>query len=511
MSDATSVIEGDAAARDGGRARLPGAGDHRRGFGKDEDGSVAIMFALLTVVVMSMVGGAIDYGRAVTVRDQIQRAVDASALAAGRVWQTEKNWDLAEAKALEFYDKNKPHSVASSVASVTPDAGRNSIAIEAQATVPTPFLSLVRGPQGFSVSARGEALLAVGGNSEMNLEIAMMLDVTGSMAGSKILDLKAAAKDLIDIVVWDDQSEYTSKVAIVPFANAVNLGSTSLVNSVRGAVKATYCTSSSSPCTGVGSGNTKWSWGSPATWFRFTNNDGDATTWRVSSYCVTERTGADRYTDAAPDTAARKVGPLYISSSSSENNRCGGLLNTSDVEENAVMPLNADKAELKQRIDKLSLAGATAGQLGTAWAWYMLSPSWAYLWPSANRPQPYLTPKLQKIAILMTDGEYNTAHCNGVLSKNSSNGGDSSKINCNASNAIADTQADQLCAAMKSSTTGITVYTVGFALGSNATAIDTLRNCASDTSKFYEAADGAELRQAFRDIALQIAKLRLSQ
>ena len=52
----------------------------------------------------------------------------------------------------------------------------------------------------------------------------MMLDVTGSMAGDKIVDLQVAAKDLIDIVVWGDQSKYTSKVALAPFAPAVNVG-----------------------------------------------------------------------------------------------------------------------------------------------------------------------------------------------------------------------------------------------------------------------------------------------
>ncbi len=138
-----------------------------------------------------------------------------------------------------------------------------------------------------------------------------------------------------------------------------------------------------------------------------------------------------------------------------------------------------------------------------------MSPNWAYLWPTASQPKPYHTEKTQKIAILMTDGEYNTAHCNGVLSSNSSANGNQ-RINCNANNANSDSQADQLCAAMKLNT-GITVYTVGFALGGNNTAINTLRNCASDTTKFYEAEDGDALRLAFRDIALQIAKLRLSQ
>ncbi len=504
-SDAKGVPKDGIQEMDVGTAR----GSLRAGlkaFSGDEKGSIAIVFAMMTFIIMTLVGGAIDFGRAVTTREQLQSAVDASVLAAARVWQTENSLAMAEAKAVVSFNAIKPHGIESSMTSFAPDTARNAIVMEAQANVPAPFLSLaIEG--GFTINARAEALLAVGGNSETNLEISMMLDVTGSMSGSKIADLKLAAKDLIDIVVWNDQSEYTSKVAIVPFANAVHLGSTSLVNSVRGNLKSTYCTSESSPCTAVGSGNTRWAWGAPATWFRFTNTSNNNETWRASSYCVTERTGNDRYTDNAPDTAARKVGPLYASSSSNEASRCT-LINTSDYEVNAVLPLTSDKTELKQRIDKLKLSGATAGQLGTAWAWYMLSPKWAYLWPAASRPVAYNTENTQKIAILMTDGEYNSAHCNGVLSKDSAN--NATRINCNASNGVSNTQAQQMCAAMKNNT-GITVYTVGFALGNSQTVINTLRNCASDTSKFYEAEDGDQLRQAFRDIALQIAKLRLSQ
>ena len=42
----------------------------------------------------------------------------------------------------------------------------------------------------------------------------MMLDITGSHGRRRSsTDLKDAAKDLVNIVVWDDQSKYTSKVA----------------------------------------------------------------------------------------------------------------------------------------------------------------------------------------------------------------------------------------------------------------------------------------------------------
>jgi hypothetical protein len=47
-----------------------------------------------------------------------------------------------------------------------------------------------------------------------------MLDVTGSMCSpcTKIQAVQSAAKDLIDIVVWQDQSQYYSRVALAPFA-----------------------------------------------------------------------------------------------------------------------------------------------------------------------------------------------------------------------------------------------------------------------------------------------------
>ena len=58
---------------------------------------------------------------------------------------------------------------------------------------------------------------------------------------------------------------------------------------------------------------------------------------------------------------------------------------------------------------------------------------------------------------------------------------------------------------------GIVVYTIGFQLGSNQTAIDTLNQCATDTGKVYTAGDGDQLRQVFRDIALKLTSLYLSK
>lgn len=493
-------------------------------FRRDEKGTIAILFALTSFVVMALVGGAVDYGRAVTARDQMQNAIDSAVLAAARAWQTEKSLEIAEQKATEYYQNNKPKGVDSAVSSFTADMGRNAISMKATASLYAPFLSaaamIARTANGgpgnkvvYTIAAEAEALLAAGGNGDSSLEIAMMLDVTGSMSGNKIKDLKDAAKDLIEIVVWEDQSEHTSKVALIPFADAVNLGSADLVNKVRGNLKTGSCTSSSSPCTAFTTSSSptssQWKTGAPAKYYKFKRPDNKENTWQASSYCVTERTGNDWNTDAAPNTDSRKVAPLYGSTSASS---CGYMtIKTNDLAVNAILPLTNEKQVLLDHVDKMEIAGSTAGQMGTAWAWYMLSPKWGYLWPN-SKPVEYNTEKTDKIAILMTDGEYNTGHCNGIVAKDSGtgSGGNETKINCNANNGSSNSQAQALCEAMKQGT-GITVYTIGFALGGNKTATETLKKCASDETKFYYAENGDQLRMAFRDIALQVAKIRLSQ
>jgi hypothetical protein len=77
--------------------------------------------------------------------------------------------------------------------------------------------------------------------------------------------------------------------------------------------------------------------------------------------------------------------------------------------------LTSDKATLSSRINSLTVTGVTAGQIGIAWGWYTLAPGFSSLWPPASQPQPYGSPNLKKIAVLMTDGEFNTPYCNGVI------------------------------------------------------------------------------------------------
>jgi hypothetical protein len=150
----------------------------------------------------------------------------------------------------------------------------------------------------------------------------------------------------------------------------------------------------------------------------------------------------------------------------------------------------------------------------------MLSPNFGYLWPSDNRPASYsdLTtlnengqPKLKKIAVIMTDGDFNTPYCTGVISEDASSGsGDAAEhINCDATNGDPFAQAKKLCESMDNA--GVTVYTVGFDVGNLAAAKDLMNKCATESTNVYIADNGEELKQAFRDIALKLSSLYLSK
>lgn len=461
-------------------------------FRHDRSGQVAMLFGLMATVLFLLVGGAIDLGRWVHARTQTIAAIDAAVLAGGRALQVNaSNKDAALQAARKYYAANvetrlplKRDTVDFEVMDTengTIVTARGSAAIE------TPFLKLANVPELPLINESGaefsEAKLAAGANAKQNFEIAMMLDITGSMCnsnrspcttGRKMDAMKAAAKDLVNIVVWDNQSEFTSKVAIVPFSTSVRLPS-SAIDAARGTVDGN-----------VNQGNPRKS---------ITKSSRNNTyRYNVAEYCVVERAGSSAYTDDAPGSN-KYVMPLRTSVS---NRRSWGDCPLESEAE--VLPLSSSKPTLVSKIEGLTANGGTAGQVGTAWAWYMLSPNWGTLWPASSRAVAYGTEATQKIAILMTDGDYNTEYTEDGIQTGSSGAGSTP------ANASSVSQAKSLCDGMKSK--NITVYTVGFEVSNSAKS--TMDYCATDPSKSFDAKNEEELKQAFRTIALEISQLYLS-
>jgi len=115
--------------------------------------------------------------------------------------------------------------------------------------------------------------------------------------------------------------------------------------------------------------------------------------------------------------------------------------------------------------------------------------------------------------ILMTDGEYNSANCNGVITGNptvSGSGGDADHINCAATNGDSYAQSTSMCNAIKAS--GVEVYVISFQLNTSIQKrVDLVNNCASDASHVLNASNQAQLNMVFQNLANTITSLYVSK
>ncbi|MEQ8823923.1 MAG: VWA domain-containing protein [Filomicrobium sp.] len=395
-----------------------------RSFSRSENGSVAIIFGLMFLGLAMVVGVAIDFARIYHLQSRLVAAADAAALAAGSALLDGRlNDNEIEQLARTYFEKNLEQAGNSfgtvSTPAVTVTRATGQVNIDATATVPM-SITKIAGFNQVTVPVNSQTRF-----DQRDIELGIALDVTGSMRGSKLSDLKAAAKDLVDILLPDGGQPNRVRIGLAPYATSVNAGS--YARTVTGR---------------RGGGHT----------------------------CVHERTGADRFTDAAP----------------TGRNRLGRQNNMS-CPTATIVPLTDNKNLLKNTIDSYRANGWTAGHLGASWAWYIVSPLWNSVWPSASRPVSYNTSNTLKVVILMTDGVFNREYQRG-------------------SNGRSSQQARSVCSEMKNK--GVAVYSIAFQAPGSAQNL--LQDCSSGSSYYYSASNGDELRQAFKEIAKQLNNLRLT-
>lgn len=178
----------------------------------------------------------------------------------------------------------------------------------------------------------------------------------------------------------------------------------------------------------------------------------------------------------------------------------------------ALIPLTADKQKLLDTIAAFKAGGVTAGGIAAQWGYYMLSPTWRSAIVDARLgagPANFDVKKVAKVAILMTDGQFNTAFAGGRGAPRSQNAGQMSRGN-----------AEGICANMKRD--GIEIFTIGFDLDDPSMtstekdqAKTVLQHCSTaDTSSlkhYYEAATGPELDDAFSAIVQNIERLTVTK
>jgi Flp pilus assembly protein TadG len=106
-----------------------------------------MVFGLMVVPLMMLLGMSVDLGRGISVRSQMQGALDAAVLAGGRAAQTaSSNHDtVAQNAASQFFNAiSLPHAVSKSLTTVASNATKTEFLWTATAWVPTPFMGIAR-------------------------------------------------------------------------------------------------------------------------------------------------------------------------------------------------------------------------------------------------------------------------------------------------------------------------------------------------------------------------------
>lgn len=497
----------------------------------DRGGAMAVLAAFGLVVVVGGATLALDMARVQTMTSRIQLALDAATLAAAAEPTDDPAVLTAIANAMLSVNLG-PQAMAGAglerLSVTTPRAadGARNVRIEIAASVPLALATMsdLLGRSALTharVSAASEATRRTRG-----AEVMLVLDLTGSMHGEPVADLRRAARDLVDALFGDRASVPNLYVGLTPYTATVNVGRQHMdwMTNTGGVSENSFLPTQWKGCVMARSVPLLESDAPPAnanTLFRrylyestrFCMNQTtptNGTDCQFSPSAFVDMRTPNRWRDRLRQRAWINEAPLNPARSfqaqywefSGPNAGCP----------NTVVPLTAVRADVETAIDGLRAwaRGGTLINLGLSWGWRGLSPRWRGLWRRpdgaviAGLPKDYATGQSEKILILMTDGD------NMIGLDQTAVGREGEMFTMGQ----LDASTLRLCASVKAE--GIALYVV--ALGNiTAATQNTLRACASDPlstptlpgEKYFYVPTGGTLREAFGRIAGQITDLRL--
>lgn len=322
-----------------------------RRFWADQKGNVAIIFALAIIPIFGAVGAALDYSVASAQRTDLQKALDATALALSKIMPADQA--TLDSVGNQYFQANLGnHSLENLQLTITPAVG--TLKVSATGTYHVSMAHLI-GASTMELGASAEVKWNIG-----KVEIALVLDNSGSMSSySRMTRLKEAAHNLLDVLENAAREPDDAKVAIVPFDSRVNVGiAYASASWLRWGVCSPY---------GCGPSN--------------------ATNWNG---CVWDRDKSNDISDQEPTTSNSTKYPAF--------NCEHGLSYPGRVVQ--MLPLTTDWNALHDRVNQMEPAGYTNITIGLVWGWHALSPT-----PLFTEGVAYDTENLTKYIILMTDGD----------------------------------------------------------------------------------------------------------
>lgn len=409
----------------------------------DHRGNVAMIFALSVLPVTALAGGAIEYFAASSARDQLRNALDSAVLAGAATLSTDE--DISKITAANYLSANTNGTKNLSYSFAVRDGVLYG---EAKATSQTAFLRLV-GIDTIPIKVTAAATAERAGG----MELAIVVDVSGSMSGS-IPSLRTSITELLKTIYKDSQSLDRTWISIIPFSGRVNVTNYGKTWFAAGQV----------PTTAPFSQADKWG----VTTY-------PANSCKVTSYsasyprlCAARRMGDNQWTDALP--SQELFGMFKGNAVVCPVPRAQGL--------------TSSRATLQQITDNLCAGHGTSTQEGMAWGWRAVSPRWRGRWGDPALPLDQADSP-GKIVIIMTDGANHPNQSGDPLT-------------------VAQSNAELLktCDAMKRE--GIVIYAITYNMGGTISSL--YQRCTTRPEYEIAAESYIELKKAFVEIGDKIMK-----
>ncbi|WP_299982426.1 pilus assembly protein TadG-related protein [uncultured Ruegeria sp.] len=374
---------------------------HLRNFTSSTDGSMTILALFLIMIVFTVAGFAVDVMRYDRERVRLQYALDRAVLAAADLDQelcprvvvndyiSKEGFNTDIISNIVVEPETCRTNDDGSVEQVADLEGKRKVTASADLSIETHFMKW-SGVDHIDTTATSVAEESIG-----NVEISLVLDVSGSMRGTKLTNLKKAANDFIDEMVLKSEDGRLS-ISIVPYSEQVSVPDY-LMNAMNtiGANEVANCIDFQAS---------------------------DFTTTNFNYYDIVDDGGnIVRYGDYVPQT-------LHFRDNGSSDKRFNDTLVSSNTcrletatDQREMTVIQNDPDILKGQIDNLVASGWTSIDVGLKWGLTLLDdsiqPLIAQIADSSEipdsfaiRPAPNSTTDTLKVLVLMTDGENTYQH-----------------------------------------------------------------------------------------------------
>ena len=334
-------------------------------FRKEEDGAVVALTLYMFVLFLILAGLGVDTMRHEMQRTRLAAVADAASLAGAAA----PNNDAAKTIIQDYFAKNgmSDNLEAFGEDDVQITLNTSKVTVNTSVDVDTYLLKLA-GVETMSAAATSTAEKRV-----PKLEIALVLDVSGSMAGDKLTNLKTAAKQFVTTIL-NSADPGDAIISIVPFSFGVT-PSDNLYNALNVAETHDYST------------------------------------------CIVFKESEFGTTAISPT----KEYPQQIYTSRYDISGNFQTLNSSwrscyDDPYFRILPYSISESALHAKIDSLQADGNTSGHLGIKWAAGLLDPAFQPVVTQliadgdvdatmTNVPAAYNELAVQKVVVMMGDGK----------------------------------------------------------------------------------------------------------